>query len=863
MARIHARLRIPAIQVGLATTIIMLGFGLKFFNEPIEEGLQERARLCELAAAYGNIQIQQGQLGGFEEVVRFLVDRNDELLSAGIRYPSGALALEIGEHSRHWPTQVGAQSTDTYMHVPLYDERDELWGRLELRFRPLQPPHPVLALFTHPWARFLLFFSSLTYVAFYWHLSRTLHHLDPTKAVPKGVRSAYDFLAGGLVALDSNQRIVLSNKSFLEIVGLPRERLLGSKLDSLNWIHPNPQDAEFLYPWERVHRTRHIQLGTSLRFDSKALGVRTLMVNAAPVVGQDGHYHGILVGFDDITPLEHAKAALEKSKEAAEAASVAKSAFLANMSHEIRTPMNAILGFADVLRRGFVTSPEERQQYLDIIHSSGQHLLDLINDILDLSKVESGRMKFESINCHPHQIIHDVLSIFRVRAGEKNISLHFRIVGRIPETITSDPLRLRQILTNLVGNAIKFTDKGGIEIHARVANAADGRQLLAFDVIDTGVGIPADKISCIFTPFSQADTSTTRNYGGTGLGLSISRKFARLMGGDITVKSIPGKGSTFTATIDPGPIDKSRLLSHEDVEVLRSAATKTEAIQYDLPNGHVLLVDDGESNRKLARLVLERSGVKVDTASNGADAVRLALAHAYDIIFMDVQMPVMDGYTAAKTLRERGIDIPIVAMTAHAMKEHQEKCLRTGYSHVLPKPVDIDDLLELTNRLLGAAEPLRARTASRPSYLAANGRPASSVCNVSEAPGQAAPVDPIRAVKCSLPLDDPEFLEIAREFVQRLDERIREMAALWCDEDYEGLAKLAHWLKGAGGTAGFGSFTLPARSLEVSAQAKKRFECEILIDEIQQLCKRIELPESEHGEEPTMALAASIPQSAG
>lgn len=480
---------------------------------------------------------------------------------------------------------------------------------------------------------------------------------------------------------------------------------------------------------------------------------------------------------------------LVKAKERAEAASQAKSSFLANMSHEIRTPLNAILGFADLLRCGNDRNDEaERQDFLETIHHSGEHLLTLVNDILDLTKIEAGQMDYEQRRFSPHQVIAEVMSVMRARAQEKGLVLEYHWVGGIPETILSDSARFRQLLLNLVGNAIKFTERGGVQAVARLDTL---RSELQVDVIDTGIGIPVEVRDSIFKPFTQADSSVTRRFGGTGLGLSISRHIAAGLGGQITVQSEVGKGSTFSATIATGPLEDIRLLEHPVSDILSNPRVDEDPQRIRLDGRSILVVDDGETNRKLIRLILSRAGAEVRLAENGLEAVAIGREEDFDLILMDMQMPLMDGYTAAARLREHGCHRPIVALTAHAMRGDAERCLASGCSDYLTKPINPEKLIEKISQILSGTNAITAGT-----QLSYGDLPLQD------------------AVVSELPVDDQEFAEIVSEFVDRFRVKLKEMHAARADQDWKLLAELAHWLAGAGGSAGFPILTKSARELE-------------------------------------------------
>ncbi len=523
---------------------------------------------------------------------------------------------------------------------------------------------------------------------------------------------------------------------------------------------------------------------------------------------------------EEITQRQQTQEALVRAKEAAEAASRAKSEFLANMSHEIRTPLNAILGFTDLLRRGAARNAEEFKSFADTVHNSGQHLLGLLNDILDLSKIEAGQMQVESIACSPYQVVAEVVSIMRARAGEKGLILDYNWTGPVPATIQTDPARLRQLLLNVVGNAVKFTEQGGVQVVAKLLADQPAPQL-QIQVIDTGIGIEREKLARIFDPFCQADTSVTRRFGGTGLGLAICRRIAEALGGDVQVESEADVGSTFTILVATGPLTNVTIMDRPSGDVLPEAASKTVGQQKSLAGARILVVDDGDTNRRLIQVLLERAGAVVVQGENGQEAINFALGQPFDLVFMDMQMPVVDGYTATTRLRQAGITTPVVALTAHAMKGDEEKCRAAGCSDYLTKPIDRDRLLAVAVACVGAR---LATTGASPSHAP------------EALPSQAPLIS-------TLPLDDAEFCEIVREFIDRFRQRLVEMRELASQGDYQRLAEMAHWLKGAGGSAGFNDLTEAARTLEQAAKSGDRLAAERAVHILERLADRIQTPQ--------------------
>ena len=390
---------------------------------------------------------------------------------------------------------------------------------------------------------------------------------------------------------------------------------------------------------------------------------------------------------------------LEKSKEAAEKANKAKSAFLANMSHEIRTPLTAILGYSDMLRDED-QDREDIEHEIDSIIRSGAHLQRIINDILDLSKIEAGQLVIEDLEVQPARLIHDVESIFGARAREKGLDFKIEYEFPVPRKIISDPTRLKQIIFNLCGNALKFTEEGGITVS--MGYLEESKQV-KFKVTDTGIGMTEEELGRLFKPFSQADSSTTRKYGGTGLGLCIARQLSQKLGGDVSVTSEKGVGTTFEFTISIGKIDNPDMANGlEDMQV--EAIDENVRIVPNTVSGHVLVVEDSPDNQDLIAKYLIKAGATVEVVDNGLMAVQKALTDPYDLILMDVQMPIMDGLTATKKLRSEGYKNPIVNITANAMKEDRDKCIAAGADDYLTKPVDVSRFYKVLQTYLKAVD---------------------------------------------------------------------------------------------------------------------------------------------------------------
>jgi CheY-like chemotaxis protein/HPt (histidine-containing phosphotransfer) domain-containing protein len=522
------------------------------------------------------------------------------------------------------------------------------------------------------------------------------------------------------------------------------------------------------------------------------------------------------------------------------------------MSHEIRTPMTAIVGYSDMMLEPQQTM-SDRQDCLQIIRRNGRHLMALINDILDISKIEAGKMTVERIACDLPNLVIDVASLMRPRAVEKGLEFSVNFVGPTAQQIQSDGLRLKQILVNLLGNAIKFTHKGRIELRCEcVPLPASGDKPttseIRFAVLDTGIGMTPEQVGRLFQPFSQADDSMTRKYGGTGLGLTISQRLARLLGGDITIQSLPGVGSTFSVTIDGGSLEGVTMRTDVSEAIMSDVPPPVEAPI--ILQGRVLLAEDGLDNQRLISMHLRKAGAEVTIADNGRIAVDLTQTQEFDVIVMDMQMPELDGYGATSELRRRGFTIPIVALTAHAMAEDRARCLNAGCTDYLTKPIDKRQLLSTIDgylkqvrearqggRTLGPAPTTTPTAATTPESTmdTANSKPAAS-----PAAATAAPAAPAGDAIASQYDGDADMREVIAEFVARLPAQIATINKLVADQNLAELRRTVHQLKGAGGGYGFAQITTLAAKAEQAVKDNNSLDTiKAQVDDLVALVRRV------------------------
>jgi len=615
-------------------------------------------------------------------------------------------------------------------------------------------------------------------------------------------RRLFETAHDGILILDASTAKVLDvNRFMVELLGYTREHFLGKELWEIGVFKDAESSKAAMATLQKAGKIRYEDLPLEHKDG------RHIPVEFVSNVYREGRRSVIQCNIRDITDRKRAELELAKAKADAEAANRAKSEFLANMSHEIRTPMSAILGFADMLLH---KTKEECDQLgcIQIIRRNARHLLELINEILDLSKIEAMQMTVEHISCDLPALLSEIVSLMRPRSLEKGLGFALTFQGAIPRFIQSDPSRLRQILVNLLGNAVKFTQVGKIDMRISDEGAGGPNIMLRVDVIDSGIGMAPEQLARLFRPFTQGDESITRKFGGTGLGLTISRRLAKLLNGDIGVTSEIGIGSTFTLKIDGGPSAGVERLEGMTEATLPATSDQEPQPRHRL-EGRVLLVEDGRDNQRLLQMQLSDAGAKVLIAENGQIAVDLATTQAFDLILMDMQMPVMDGYAATIELRRRGLKTPIIALTAYAMAEDRQRCIASGCSAYLSKPIDEETLLKTVRHHLqndgspGSADRIEEDITSSPPPV-----PADSGSG---------------PIKSSL-ADNPRMMAIIPEFVDGLPGEVRKMIELLDRKDMPALQRVVHQLLGACGGYGFDAVSEPAKTAEQSIKAGKALD---------------------------------------
>lgn len=490
--------------------------------------------------------------------------------------------------------------------------------------------------------------------------------------IPAARNAVIEDMSGILIVLDNKNHIIDMNSAAINIINVKDRDFIGKLVfDFLGEL------SSFFIKYEHVLKAEEkiclMLHGSKKHYDLK---ITPLYDNKNKLIGKFLILH-------DITILEEAIENLKESRKAAEDASKAKSRFLATMSHEIRTPLNGIIGMTELLAPSIHT--EEDGEYLQTVQSCSSSLLDLVNDILDFSKIEAGKMELEKADIDLDGLVETTVKSFSHKAREKDLALSCSADDTIPKKLVGDGVRVRQILMNLIGNAVKFTEKGRIEVQARLIKHESRQAFVEFSVSDTGIGIPEDKIAGLFESFQQMDSSTTRKFGGTGLGLAIVKSLVAIMNGRIEVKSRLGEGSTFIFTI---PFEISEMEDTQDVSVAEPDFSGLSI--------NVLLVEDNKSNQLLVKRLLEKKEIKVEVAGNGIEALCILEKKTFDLIFMDIQMPEMDGYEATTAIRKNesvtGKHTPIIALTANAAEDDKNACLKVGMDDFLTKPIRTENL---------------------------------------------------------------------------------------------------------------------------------------------------------------------------
>jgi PAS domain S-box-containing protein len=493
----------------------------------------------------------------------------------------------------------------------------------------------------------------------------------------------------GLLEVDNDERIMFANQSFCQITGYAPDELIGKIASSL--FLDNSADASM--EEKNNLRKKGISDAYDIRIKDKYGNYKWMMISGAPLYDDRRKLIGSIGIHLDITEQKKLENELIKSKKVAEESSKAKELFLANMSHEIRTPMNAILGMSRLLTK--TTQNSQQKTYTNAIIQSAENLIVIINDILDLSKIDAGQMQIESIGFSLADLVSQLERILKYKTEEKGLEFNTASSVHIPQVLTGDPYRINQVLLNLVGNAIKFTETGSVELWCKLGESKNGMNTIVFTVKDTGIGIDPEYLKHLYKDFSQEDASITRKFGGTGLGLSISKKLINLMGGEMAIESTKGEGTVISFSLNL-PTGKSDALVREVADPVELKEHHRELI-----NKKILLVEDNDFNRLLATTILTTYGAVITEAWNGKVAIDMAAEQNFDLIIMDIQMPVMNGFEATRYIRQTlHSSIPILALTANAVKGEKSKCIDAGMDEYIAKPFEETHLVKTICNML-------------------------------------------------------------------------------------------------------------------------------------------------------------------
>jgi len=619
---------------------------------------------------------------------------------------------------------------------------------------------------------------------------------DALKLARQRLERAIRGTQDGLWEWDLVKRSLWVSPRFESLLGFEEGGLSGQVpgLDSL--VHP--EDLEICHAVHQAHVEGAATYDMEVRVRSRTGSFRWVRIRGDAERDSSGKPLRLAGSMQDVSDAHAARDALIRATQEAQAANRAKSAFLANVSHEIRTPMNGIIGMTSLLLDSGLGT--EEREYAETILASANSLLTVINDILDFSKIEAGKLHVECVDMDLPASIAEVGSMLAFQAAQKSLRLELHLSPEIPRWVRGDRQRIRQCLVNLVGNAIKFTKSGCVTVDVSLAGHEADRVLTRFEVRDTGIGIAAPTLQTLFRPFVQADSSTTRHFGGTGLGLSIVRRLVELMGGEVGVASEIGRGSTFWFVL---PLERAAAPQLAAAAAADTAQTMSGMLELGRPaapklaprfHGRVLLVEDNLVNQKVARSFLERLGCDVTVAGNGLEAVEVFAGARFDLVLLDLQMPIMDGYAATARLRalERGTRTPIVALTASAMAGQLERCLEAGMDDLITKPLDVERLQTVLQRFgLEALVPVRAASTASGSML--------------DEPGV---VELVAADPGSPPLDmrafgelcggDTQFArEIAHTFLETSAQLLSQLELSCQEGDRKAVARAAHSLTGA------------------------------------------------------------------
>ena len=814
---ITSRFRITGGIVIIVVTVLGAAWQIGLIPNRTRDAQLEQAKTAEILGTAAGHFLKPDDSESLTRIITSFVEHDEALRSAGLRNLRGQLIASAGQHERIWKPVNADDGSGTQVTFPLFRGEEHL-ANVEVVLTPVSLPG-WSGFWAHPWVQLSLFSGACCFLGFAFFFGIRFNPIDPSLRAHT-VQEALDHLNEGLLLVNSKGRIVIANTAFASLVNVPVTKLSGRKVNRFSW--QNEQHRPLTdYPWTQSVSQNQTIINAILRLDVRN-DTATFKVNCTPFQ-RGSKTLGAMICFEDITAAAPNQTAVQETSQAAATTNRARSQFLSKKSCELQAPVNATLAFNELLQREMDPTEQAREDYLSAVRASGSQLLERLNSILDLSKIESGKLGLEILPCSPFQLVQDVVDILGVRAAEKGISLTCEFRSALPNFIQTDPVRFQQILTNLVGNAIKFTATGGVRISTNLVRSHAQWQL-AIDVVDTGIGMSKPRLTAVGESLQATQRTVNQRFPESGLGLPVSQRMIQLLGGDLQVRSIEGQGTIISYCIQVGDVEEQPKISQQDyvdsIRDHRPTLTEMPAARFSLPD-----LKETETPRPM------ESAFDV----NGLEQFQQIYAIAFEAI--ESAMGRTDFLAVAELSEELQHVVAVFDIAPLQEVLHQLTLAAKSYD-----AEQIHTAMTTLQNKMDAAQAASTVEFSQPgthtspqSGLRKTLRPSTKPVPSSAGDAHSGP-----CIRSTLPTDVPEFRSIVREFVDKLEAKITQLVEAEKNNDWDEVKSIAYWIKGAGGTVGFADLFEPAKNLEQAAMDQRPSDISDFIQQLDSIYCRID-----------------------